>query len=674
MNLPADSPETQLGFEGHTFNDDVSNIAGVIGHLARANQLAQQVDPSGDLNRQILSALAQANGTLGAVIAKENAKFIIGEEVVDPTDEKTEKAVEAEVIPDLEGLDALEHEPSVIILDDLDKQSAEIIEKPEDIEQSSEVTYKLGSDVVIISDGQVVVNSLVYKVNDKTGAVLKCLLDNPNMYLKRSDFTEFEKLVSSKSRGNANTLFKKTIDDVADLLRSFSLPVLGFSAKGSTSARRYRLDVQLAEDEIVTDELASFEGPLTESKPQESIKDDKEAGEEQKPVVIVKDEPAVTPLVFAQDEPVAPPPWTGRMTFDVPSRAKDRIVGDLPSEANEELDNKPKILKNVLAPETEDLEQSEKLAILNEIGLGEGADKEQIADVLLKLAPEIIYRFRDCKNGMDEKYVRQAVACLRSYKIFLAEFIDNDESIVRAEALMRELVSGIVEYSNPVILSIANQNYRPNTAHTAEDLYIEGVIGLLTSIQRFDLRKKSKVFTYCAHRISGAMVDEIRANGSIIRHNRTDLVRYLKLQKIESTKLTDDEKKELDELTDKLRKVSPVMGVYLNGDGEEVEVIEEVPDDLSIDEMVELIDEDKRFLEAFYREVDKIENQDPANSLAKGPRNADVIRMRLGMYPYERSHSQAVIARKINVTESRVAQLLSKILPEIMVRARLGMN
>ena len=50
-----------------------------------------------------------------------------------------------------------------------------------------------------------------------------------------------------------------------------------------------------------------------------------------------------------------------------------------------------------------------------------------------------------------------------------------------------------------------------------EDLMIAGVFGLMDAIEAFDLSRGVKVETYCAPRIRGAILDELRSMDWVLR-------------------------------------------------------------------------------------------------------------------------------------------------------------
>ena len=86
----------------------------------------------------------------------------------------------------------------------------------------------------------------------------------------------------------------------------------------------------------------------------------------------------------------------------------------------------------------------------------------------------------------------------------------NNERILKAKTCLKEKEEVVKEYF-PLIKRITDRIAARLPVHAnVDDLFIAGTIGLLDAIKKFDPNKKVAFETYAYHRISGAILDELR--------------------------------------------------------------------------------------------------------------------------------------------------------------------
>lgn len=192
-----------------------------------------------------------------------------------------------------------------------------------------------------------------------------------------------------------------------------------------------------------------------------------------------------------------------------------------------------------------------------------------------------------------------------------------------------------------------------------EDLMSAGLFGLMDAIDAFDLERKVKFETYCAPRIRGAILDELRSMDWVPRlvRQRTGKIDQIR-QKIEmetGTPATETE------IAERLGLDSEELDKYLR-DGKAVSTVSLnrrcFPSDGSRD----------------VREIDIIRDETQTNPLAEIQRNdlKDLITKGLSraeklivlLYYYE-SMTMKEIGATLDLSESRVSQMHSSILARL---------
>jgi RNA polymerase sigma factor for flagellar operon FliA len=194
-----------------------------------------------------------------------------------------------------------------------------------------------------------------------------------------------------------------------------------------------------------------------------------------------------------------------------------------------------------------------------------------------------------------------------------------------------------------------------------EDLMSAGVFGLMDAIDAFDLDRKVKFETYCAPRIRGAILDELRSMDwvpRLVRHRsgRVEQVRQ-EIEKREGRAATEEEiAKNLNVDKDELEKITrdskAVMTRSLSqrtfasdsGSGREVREIDVIRD------------------ESQSNPLSDIQRTDIKDLLTKGLTRSE--RLIIILYYYE-AMTMKEIGATLDLSESRVSQMHSSILARL---------
>jgi RNA polymerase sigma factor for flagellar operon FliA len=192
-----------------------------------------------------------------------------------------------------------------------------------------------------------------------------------------------------------------------------------------------------------------------------------------------------------------------------------------------------------------------------------------------------------------------------------------------------------------------------------EDLMSVGLFGLMDAIDKYDLTREVKFETFCAPRISGAILDELRSMDwvpRLVRH-RSGKVEGVR-QKIEmetGRKATDDEIAErlnlADEEFEKYRRDSKAVGVtsinrncFQSDGNRELREIDVIKD------------------EGQTSPVKLLQRRDLRELITKGLSRAE--RLIVILYYYE-SMTMKEIGATLDLSESRVSQMHSSILARL---------
>jgi RNA polymerase sigma factor for flagellar operon FliA len=192
-----------------------------------------------------------------------------------------------------------------------------------------------------------------------------------------------------------------------------------------------------------------------------------------------------------------------------------------------------------------------------------------------------------------------------------------------------------------------------------EDLISAGVFGLIGAIEAFDLKRGIKFETYCAPRIRGAILDELRSLDWVPRLVRSRCTKLLRIQeelkRVLGREPTESEIAEWLKITpeayEKLRKAaSAVTQVSLSRKHGETDSNREV---CEIDVL-----EDKRGRDP----LRELQRKDLRDLLTRGFSRAE--RLILVLYYYEEM-TMKEIGQILDLSESRVSQMHSAILERL---------
>lgn len=189
-----------------------------------------------------------------------------------------------------------------------------------------------------------------------------------------------------------------------------------------------------------------------------------------------------------------------------------------------------------------------------------------------------------------------------------------------------------------------------------DDLMSAGIFGLVDAIDAFDLDRGVKFETYCAPRIRGAILDELRSMDWVPRlvrhraHKLDETVRTLEVElgripsEVEIARRMALPKAEFDKLIRDATAVSQISLSQTFGDSDssrEVSEIDVLPDELSIDPVFEA------------------QKSDLKDLVTRGLSRAE--RLIIVLYYYEQM-TMKEIGATLDLSESRVSQMHSAII------------
>lgn len=237
----------------------------------------------------------------------------------------------------------------------------------------------------------------------------------------------------------------------------------------------------------------------------------------------------------------------------------------------------------------------------------------------------------------------------------------NDVWVIYQRTRTEELRNFLMEKFLPLV------RYNAERIHTrlpdevdVEDLMSAGVFGLMDAIDAFDLERKVKFETYCAPRIRGAILDELRSMDwvpRLVRHrsSKVDQARQ-EIEKREGRPATQDEVSRLlnvsGEEYEKLTRDSKAVTTrslsqrtfQSDGGGREVREIDVIRD------------------ETQSNPVSDVQRRDLKDLLTKGLSRSE--RLIIILYYYE-AMTMKEIGATLDLSESRVSQMHSSILARL---------
>lgn len=211
----------------------------------------------------------------------------------------------------------------------------------------------------------------------------------------------------------------------------------------------------------------------------------------------------------------------------------------------------------------------------------------------------------------------------------------------------------LVKYLTDRIIQHLPKEVKENSK---EDLYVEGVIGLMEAIEKFDIEKNIKFETYASKRIRGAMIDMLRKEDFLSKNIREQAKKiekaYLDIESETGKKATDEEiskklgmtKNEFYDILNKIKGIAiiPLESLLFDKDLQEINI-----ENLIGKENTILSDiEKKDCIAQIAALIEKLETEE---------------RIILELYYWD-GLTLKEIGNVLNLSESRVSQIHTKIL------------
>lgn len=212
----------------------------------------------------------------------------------------------------------------------------------------------------------------------------------------------------------------------------------------------------------------------------------------------------------------------------------------------------------------------------------------------------------------------------------------------------------LIKENMPLVKSIARKFFIPGKGFEYQDLVNSGVIGLIDAINKFDVEKGAKFSSYSYIKIKSAILDEIRNQSPISKHNLTKVNKYNKvIEKLQAELLREP--------------TSHEIASELNISKKELNDIESNIDMLNIVSLNHVIFEDTNetiqdviSYKEEYTPANIIEEEEKLDILSKAINNLrEKEKLILSLYYYEDLNLKE-IGKVLGVSESRVSQLHRK--------------
>lgn len=265
---------------------------------------------------------------------------------------------------------------------------------------------------------------------------------------------------------------------------------------------------------------------------------------------------------------------------------------------------------------------------------------------------------------------------MENIKEMTYKYILKDDKEKRDEQIMQVWEEFKVT-ADPVLRNLLMEEYLPLVKYNAERIYAKlpdevelddlvsaGLFGLIDAIKSFDLSRGVKFSTYCAPRIRGAILDELRSMDWVPR-----LVRSRAHKMDQAVKSLEAEKgrEASDEEVAKRMGVSQNEFVKLKRDATAVSLVSLSRKWYETDSQKDVCEidvlEDKRGLNPLY----EIQKRDLKDVLTRGLTRAE--KLILILYYYEEM-TMKEIGATLDLSESRVSQMHSSILARL--KAQVG--
>ncbi|HBG5345444.1 TPA: FliA/WhiG family RNA polymerase sigma factor [Clostridioides difficile] len=212
----------------------------------------------------------------------------------------------------------------------------------------------------------------------------------------------------------------------------------------------------------------------------------------------------------------------------------------------------------------------------------------------------------------------------------------------------------LIKENMPLVKSIARKFFIPGKGFEYQDLVNSGVIGLIDAINKFDAEKGAKFSSYSYIKIKSAILDEIRNQSPISKHNLTKVNKYNRVvEKLQSKLLREPtsyeianelkvSEKELHDIESNIDMLNIVSLNYVIFE-DTSETVQDVISDRE-EEVPENVIEEKEKLEILSKAISNLNERE---------------KLILSLYYYEDLNLKE-IGKVLGVSESRVSQLHRK--------------
>ncbi|MCC0627663.1 MULTISPECIES: sigma-70 family RNA polymerase sigma factor [unclassified Clostridioides] len=212
----------------------------------------------------------------------------------------------------------------------------------------------------------------------------------------------------------------------------------------------------------------------------------------------------------------------------------------------------------------------------------------------------------------------------------------------------------LIKENMPLVKSIAKKFFIPGKGFEYQDLVNSGVIGLIDAINKFDAEKGAKFSSYSYIKIKSAILDEIRNQSPISKHNLTKVNKYNRVvEKLQSELLREPtsheivnelnvSEKELHDIESNIDMLNIVSLNYVVFEDTN-ETVQDVISDRE-EEIPENVIEEEEKLEILSKAISNLKERE---------------KLILSLYYYEDLNLKE-IGKVLGVSESRVSQLHRK--------------
>ncbi|NMS89654.1 FliA/WhiG family RNA polymerase sigma factor [Clostridioides difficile] len=222
----------------------------------------------------------------------------------------------------------------------------------------------------------------------------------------------------------------------------------------------------------------------------------------------------------------------------------------------------------------------------------------------------------------------------------------------------------LIKENMPLVKSIARKFFIPGKGFEYQDLVNSGVIGLIDAINKFDVEKGAKFSSYSYIKIKSAILDEIRNQSPISKHNLTKVNKYNRvIEKLQAELLREP--------------TSHEIANELNISKKQLNDIESNIDMLNIVSLNHVIFEDTNetiqdviSYREDYTPANIIEEEEKLDILSKAISNLrEKEKLILSLYYYEDLNLKE-IGKVLGVSESRVSQLHRKSIRNLKIKIK----